>query len=246
MRARKMTRSFSDEPLPEQLILSLLDTACRAPSAGSSQGTEFLVLAGTEETSRYWDITLPEPQRGSFRWQGLLRAPLIVVVYADSERYLERYGEPDKAGTGLGVGRERWSTPYWLVDASFAAMALQLAALDEGLGVLVFGLFGHAEAVAEAFCVPKGPGGHGGLLRSYSAGPEHTDLVPRYLHYGLTVEWMLDIDTDKSRIADMQRCPVGIDITRRQLGGNDRLPVTHYPHDHYQRSEEHTSELQSH
>jgi len=154
MRARKMTRSFSDEPLPESLIVSLLDTAGRAPSAGSSQGTDFLVLVGKEQTSRYWDITLPEPRRSSFRWQGLLRAPLIVVVYADSQRYIERYSEPDKAGTGLGLGREHWATPYWLVDASFAAMALQLAALDEGLDVLFFGLFGHADAVRDAFGVP--------------------------------------------------------------------------------------------
>jgi len=154
MRARKMTRSFRDEPLSEQLISSLLDTARNAPSAGSSQGTEFLVLAGRDETSRYWEITLPEPRRSSFRWQGLLRAPLIVVVYADATRYLERYSEPDKAGTGLGAGRDRWGTPYWLVDASFAALALQLAAVDQGLGVLFFGLFDNAAAVAAAFGVP--------------------------------------------------------------------------------------------
>ncbi len=47
------------------------------------------------------------------------------------------------------------------------------------------------------------------MLRSDSAGPEYTDLVPWYLHYGRTIERMLNIDTDKSRIADMQRCPVG-------------------------------------
>ena len=31
---------------------------------------------------------------------------------------------------------EMWGTPYWLVDSSFAAMVLQLAAINEGLGVL--------------------------------------------------------------------------------------------------------------
>jgi len=165
-----MTRSFRDEPLADDLVFSLLDTARSAPSAGSSQGTEFLIFAGKQETSQYWDITLPEPGRSSFRWQGLLRAPLIVVVYADSARYLERYSESDKAVTGLGSGRGQWGTPYWLVDASFAAMALQLAAVDLGLGVLFFGLFDHADAVATAFGVPGGRDVIGALAIGYSDG----------------------------------------------------------------------------
>ena len=35
---------------------------------------------------------------------------------------------------------EAWPTPYWLVDASFAAMSILLTAVDEGLGALFFGL----------------------------------------------------------------------------------------------------------
>lgn len=149
-----MTRSFSDEPIDEATVDSLLDTARRVPSAGSAQGFEFLVLAGAEQVRRYWDVTLPEPERSRFRWQGLLRAPLLVLVYADADSYVSRYSEPDKSSTGLGVGRDAWSTPYWLIDASFAALAVQLAAIDAGLGVLFFGVFDHQAAVATAFGVP--------------------------------------------------------------------------------------------
>jgi len=155
MRARRMTRSFSGEPIDEATIESLLDIARRVPSAGSAQGFEFLVLSGTDDVGRYWDVTLPQAKRPGFRWQGLLRAPLLVLVYAHAEAYVQRYGEPDKASTGLGEGREAWSTRYWLVDASFAALGLQLAALDAGLGVLFFGVFDHQEAVATEFGVPE-------------------------------------------------------------------------------------------
>ncbi len=46
--------------------------------------------------------------------------------------------------------------PYWLTDAAFAAMALQLLAVEEGLGCCFFGLFDHEAAVAERFGAPDG------------------------------------------------------------------------------------------
>jgi nitroreductase len=156
MRRRRMTRSFRQEPVEHGLLVELLDTARRVPSAGSSQGFDFLVLEGAEQVSEYWDATLTASRRPGFRWQGLLKAPVLVLVYADADAYLRRYAEHDKATTGLGDGRSAWSTPYWLVDASFAALALQLAAIEKGLGVLFFGVFDHKDAVAEVFGVPDG------------------------------------------------------------------------------------------
>ena len=176
MRARRMTRSFTEEPLPEGLVDQLLDTARRVPSAGFSQGFDFLVLDGPEQAAQYWNVTLPGLRRSQFRWQGLLRAPLIVVVYADSQRYISRYGDVDKHDTGLGVSRDHWSTPYWLVDASFAAFALQLASIDAGLGVLFFGLFDEAEAVARAFGVPTEMEAVGALAIGY---PDDGDQIGR-------------------------------------------------------------------
>lgn len=150
-----MTRAFLPDPLEPGLLDSILDSARRVPSAGNSQGFDFLVLDTPRSTERYWSTTFSPESRERFRWQKLFDAPVLVIVYADADAYVSRYGEADKERTGLGAGREAWATPYWLVDASMAALAIQLAAIDNGLGVLFFGLFDHAEAVAAEFGVPS-------------------------------------------------------------------------------------------
>ena len=153
-RRRRMTRHFASDPIDETLLAQVLDTARRVPSAGNSQGFDFVVLSGLDETARYWDAALPAGRREGFRWRSLLACPVLVTVWADPDAYVERYAEADKARTGLGEEAAAWATPYWTVDASFAAMALQFAAIDEGLGVLFFGMFEHGPTVARALGVP--------------------------------------------------------------------------------------------
>ncbi len=170
IRSRRMTRDFRPDAIPSELLDDLLDSARRVPSAGNSQGFDFLVLDTPAAVAGYWEATLSNAARARFAFPGLLRAPVLVVVYADSRAYVERYAESDKAATGLGSGTAAWSTPYWLVDASFAALALQLAAIDAGLGVLFFGLFEHAAAVGERFGVPESMDPVGTVAIGYRAG----------------------------------------------------------------------------
>jgi len=156
IRRRRMVRAFTDEPVDAVVVDRLLDLARRAPSAGNTQGTAFLVLTGSSETGRYWEQTLAPERRASFRWPGLLAAPVLVVVWVSAETYAARYAEEDKAATGLGAGGEAWPVPYWYVDAGMAVENLLLAALDAGLGACFFGLFQHEPAVRTAFGVPDG------------------------------------------------------------------------------------------
>ena len=153
VRQRRMTRSFRADPVDPSLLRDVLDAARRVPSAGNTQGFDIVVLEGAA-TARYWDVTLPRSRRDSFRFPTLVTAPVIVTIWADPAAYVRRYGERDKMRTGLGEGADRWATPYWTVDASFAALALQYAAIDAGLGVLFFGMFDHADAVARELGVP--------------------------------------------------------------------------------------------
>ncbi|HEY5697956.1 MAG TPA: nitroreductase family protein [Acidimicrobiales bacterium] len=153
---RRMVRAFSSEPIDAEVLDRLLTDALRAPSAGNSQGTELIVLVGPEETARYWDVALPADRRDGFAWPDLLVAPVLVLVLADQQRYLDRYAEPDKAMTGLGSAAEAWTMPYWLVDGGMAVHTLLLGAVDAGLGALLFGLFAQESAVRAALGVPQG------------------------------------------------------------------------------------------
>ena len=146
-----MVRNYTGEPPDGAALERVLDAARRSPSAGNTAALDFLVLEGPAQTDRYWSVTLPEP--GGFRWPGLLRAPVLVVPLVRPEAYAERYGEPDKAATGLGDAAA-WPVPYWWVDGGMAVEALLLAAVAEGLGACFFGQFGHEADVLAAFVIP--------------------------------------------------------------------------------------------
>jgi nitroreductase len=143
-----MVRNFTDEPVAPDVLERVLGTAFRGPAAGNTDFLDLVVLTG-EETSRYWAVTLPDP--AGFRWQGLLRAPVLVVPVVDPDAYVRRYAEPDK-----GRDATAWAVPYWWVDAGMAVEHVLLAAVAEGLGACFFGQFDHEAAVLEALGVPIG------------------------------------------------------------------------------------------
>src|SRR5215213_8613694 len=141
-----MVRDFDDRPVDGALVDRLLDLARRAPSAGHSQGTEFLVLEGAGAAG-WWELTLPPERRDGFAFPGLVAAPVVVVPVGVPDAYVSRYAEPDKAASGLGTAAAAWPVPFWLVDTAFATMTLLLAATDAGLGALFYGLFDREDAV---------------------------------------------------------------------------------------------------
>lgn len=152
VRRRRMVRDYQDRPVGRQVLDAILGTATRAPSAGFTQGWSFVVLEGPD-TERFWRHTLPAAERPSFRWPGLLRAPVLVLPLASRQAYLDRYAEPDKAGAGLEE-EDGWPVPYWQVDCAFATMLLLLAAVDAGLGALFFAIFRGEDDVLADLGVP--------------------------------------------------------------------------------------------
>jgi len=155
VRARRMTRAFTSESIPASTLTELFALALRSPSAGKTQGTHFVVLQGVDKDA-FWNDTLPQVKRESFRWQQLLDANVIVLPCVDPQAYVDRYSESDKSATGLGATVEAWPTPYWTVDGSFAVMTLLLAAQDAGLGALFFAVFNGEEALRKRLGIPDG------------------------------------------------------------------------------------------
>lgn len=154
LRRRRMVRAFRPDPVDPAALDRILDAGRRAPSAGHTQGWAFVVLEGPEQTGRYWAATLPAAKRPSFPWPRLLDAPVLVVPCARPQAYVDRYAEADKAATGLGTGEDAWPVPYWFVDSGMAAMAMLLAAVDEGLGACFFGIFHHEAALKAELGIP--------------------------------------------------------------------------------------------
>lgn len=137
VRKRRMVRSFESRPLPPAAVERILANAQRAPSAGFSQGWAFLVLEGEPQTQEYWDAVGPADP-GSFRWQDLYKAPLLIVCLSHKAAYMDRYSEPDKGWTDRSEAH--WPAPYWDIDTGMAALLILLTAVDLGLGALFFGI----------------------------------------------------------------------------------------------------------
>jgi nitroreductase len=163
---RRMVRDFTDQPVRREVLLPILDAARRVPTAGFSQGIDFLVLEG-KRTEQFWSHTLPLEDRPGFRWPGLLRAPIILLPMADPSRYLDRYSEPDKQQSGLGDSEEAWPVPYWFIDCGMAAMALLYGVVNAGLGALFFGIFRNERALLESLGVAEGQRPIGAIAIGY-------------------------------------------------------------------------------
>jgi nitroreductase len=171
LRRRRMTRNFSGRPLSRDLVDSMLADALRAPSAGNTQSREFVILEGPAETAQYWQATTDEAWRStSRRIEGLSRAPVVVLPFADPEAYLSRYREPDKARSD-GVEVE-WVVPFWFVDAAYAVMTLLLRATDEGIGAAFLGNFRGEPALRAALGVPDRYRWLGAVLLGEAAQPD--------------------------------------------------------------------------
>ncbi|MGV1008439.1 MAG: nitroreductase family protein [Dermatophilaceae bacterium] len=151
--SRTMVRQYDpDRPVPLQALSTCLSAAIRAPSAGFSQGWDFLVLHEPGDREAFWSAA-SEPGRADSWLVRMRTAPALVVCLSDPDAYLERYAEPDKGWTDRNEAR--WPIPYWDVDTGMAALLILLTAVDQGLGALFFGVPAtRHEAVKAAFGIP--------------------------------------------------------------------------------------------
>jgi len=157
IRHRAMVRSFAPTPINPTVIDSVVRAALRAPSAGNTAGTSWIVLTGPAETAIYWEAATDQAWRDtSRRAEGLRRAPVILLTYVCAGAYVARYAEEDKADADLGSAQAAWTVPYWTGDAAFGVMTVLLAAVDAGLGACVLGNFRGEEALATSLGVPSG------------------------------------------------------------------------------------------
>jgi nitroreductase len=190
VRRRRMVRNYDpDRPVPPDVVARLLGYAVHAPSAGFSQGWEFLVLSSSDERALFWSTTTP-PDLSSPWLEGMRRAPLIVVPHSHRDAYLDRYAEPDKGWTDRDEAR--WPVPYWHIDTGMASLLILLGAVDEGLGACFFGIPpSQTPTYREAFLVPDAYVPIGAITIGYRAPDRRSPSLKRgrreataVTHYG--------------------------------------------------------------
>jgi nitroreductase len=149
-----MVRRFEKVPVARDALMRVLEVARHAPSAGFSQGFDFVVLDSPEQVSWFFDVT----EHPDFPYEAGERADppaVLVLAFSNKPAYLERYSQPDKARFGL-QDAAAWPVPYWDVDTGMAVMLILLAAVEEGLGAWLFGIAHGEDAVLRALGAPEG------------------------------------------------------------------------------------------
>ena len=189
-----MVRRYDpDRPVPAEVINTALINAIRAPSAGFSQGWDFVVLTTPEERETYWSATTDPDDEPDTWLAGLKSAPALIICLSDETTYLRRYAESDKGW--VDMDEARWPVHYWDVDTGMAALLILLTAVDQGLGACFFGTPPEThEDVFEAFDIPRDRNLVGVVSLGYpmphaksgslKRGRRGLDQVAHYGHFG--------------------------------------------------------------
>ena len=153
VRSRRMVRNYDPErPVSRETVEQLLELAIRAPSAGFSQGWQFLVLEEPADRDRFWQLTTDDGVPDSWL-SGMLSAPVLVLALSDKQAYLDRYAQPDKGWTDRDEAH--WPVPYWDIDTGMASLLIMLGAVDLGLASCFFGVQPENQAaVKQGFGIP--------------------------------------------------------------------------------------------
>jgi nitroreductase len=131
VRKRRMVRHFRDEPIPEAVLLRILDLARHGPSAGYTQGQDFILVTDQQARRAVAQLAGEESYvQGGFH-PFISGAPALIVPCTNEAAYHRRYREADKL---MQDGSEiDWPVPYWFMDAGCAVMIILLGAVNEGL-----------------------------------------------------------------------------------------------------------------
>ncbi|HEX9676170.1 MAG TPA: nitroreductase family protein [Anaerolineales bacterium] len=176
VRKRRMVRHFQDEPIPEAVLLRILDLARHGPSAGYSQGQDFILV--TDQAARRAIARLAGEEfyvQDGFH-PFISGAPALIVPCTNEAAYHRRYREADKLRQD---GSEiDWPVPYWFMDGGCAVMIILLGAVNEGLAAGFAGVW-DLEALRRLLGIPEEVTPMGVIPLGYPAPDKRSQSLKR-------------------------------------------------------------------
>jgi nitroreductase len=127
---RRSIRRFSDRPVDESMLESLLDSVRMSPSWANMQCWRFIVVRNAQLKAKISELTYveafmaPKGYKANPSKTGVTEAPALIIACAD----------PQQSG-------ELWGQQYYMTDIGIAAQTLMLAAHSMGLGTVFVGVF---------------------------------------------------------------------------------------------------------
>jgi nitroreductase len=119
---RKSVRGYKDDPIPEDMLMRVMEAARLAPSGKNFQPWKFIIVRDADMRKN-----LAEASRGQ---TFMAKAPIIIVACGFPERSYQRQGNYMSS---------------WAIDVSIAVEHLMLQAQEEGLGTCWIGAFEEKE-----------------------------------------------------------------------------------------------------
>ena len=148
---RRMVRNFSADPVDPAAIERILDAAKHGPSAGFTQGQDFIIVTDPTMKQRLADFC-GEAEYVAMGFDPFIsKAPVLIVPCTNEGAYHRRYQQPDKVDEDGNEGD--WPVPYWFMDAGHSVMLLLLAVVHEDLAAGFAG-FQDLDAAREALGIP--------------------------------------------------------------------------------------------
>lgn len=137
---RRSIRKYKDDPIPEEIIMEILNAARSAPSWANTQVCRYIVVKDKEIKERLRDSLSPtNPARDAF-----IQAPIIICQVAQRGVSGFKKGEPVTV-----------KGDWFMFDAGIAMEHIVLAAWNYGLGTVHVGSF-DAEKAEKILNIPQG------------------------------------------------------------------------------------------
>jgi len=144
MNHRRTVRAYSDQPLEDNLLNELLQTACRASNTGNMQAYSVVVTRDPERKRLLAPL--------HFNQQQVIQAPVVLTFCADFNRF-SKWCEQRNAKPGYANIQ---ALTYSAIDTVILAQAFCDAAEAKGLGICYLGTTTYnAEQISEALHLPK-------------------------------------------------------------------------------------------